>query len=91
MLTPFRTQDRNLTPIASEEKQPYHFTNRSDTDFALEQNRKWAENIRDKWQNIGKHGGFNAYPVIGGATEGSQEAVAVIDKSQYHDKVIVGK
>lgn len=89
-LTPFRTQDRNLLPAVSDEREPYVFTNRSDTDFALEQNRKWAEKIRDKWQHIGADGGFNAYPVIGGTTKGSQEAVVVIDKSQYHENGTVG-
>ncbi len=89
-LTPFRTQDRNLGPVVADEQEPYIFTNRSDTDFALEQNRKWAEKIRDKWQHIGENGGFNACPVIGGVLKDSEEAIAVIDKSQYHDNGIVG-
>ncbi len=89
-LKPFRTQDRNLEPVKPVVRTADRFSNRSDTDFALAQNHKWAETIRQKWQNIGADGGFNARPVIGGSIIGSEEPVEVIDKSQYHDNVIVG-
>jgi len=88
---PNRTQDRNKE--VKKEKidvEHYHFENESDTDFVLEANRSWAESIRDKWQQVGKRGGFNATPVIGGKTLVKEEVVEVIDKSQFHDKQIVG-
>lgn len=89
-LKPYRTQDRNLEPLRSDSQTPYHFKNESDTDFSLAQNHRWAEKIRDKWKNIGANGGFNAWPVIGAGIKKSQNSIEVIDKSQYHDNVIVG-
>lgn len=89
---PYRTQDRNKE-IAKEEVDVahYHFENEPDTDFALAANRKWAEAIRDKWQNIGESGGFNAYPVVGGKiVQRDENIIDVIDKSQYHQKKRVG-
>lgn len=88
--TPYRTQDRNLVPQKQEPKTHYLFQNKSDTDFSLTQNHKWAESIRDKWQNISENGGYHAYPVIGATEKKSQSAIAVIDKSQYHDNITVG-
>lgn len=46
---PRRTQDRNLSPkhlpLAA------HFENEADTDFALPQNRVWADKLIAKWKN----------------------------------------
>ncbi|GKT12097.1 MAG: RHH-type transcriptional regulator, proline utilization regulon repressor/proline dehydrogenase/delta 1-pyrroline-5-carboxylate dehydrogenase [Thiomicrorhabdus sp.] len=97
-LEPYRTQDRNNeTNSLVQPAHSYLFKNESDTDFALPTNIKWAESIRDKWQHIGQNGGFNASPVIGGqaitfdSTElENDNKIEVIDKSQYHNKVIVG-
>jgi len=52
-LKPFRTQDRNLEPTHVETTASYQFKNESDTDFILPQNHRWAEDIRQKWQNRG--------------------------------------
>ncbi|WP_345978719.1 bifunctional proline dehydrogenase/L-glutamate gamma-semialdehyde dehydrogenase [Sulfurimonas sp. HSL3-2] len=90
-LEPFRMQDRNAELITPRiEAQGYKFKNESDTDFALPQNIRWAESIRDKWKNISKSGGFHAAPVISGEEISSEERVEVIDKSQFHQKVMVG-
>jgi RHH-type transcriptional regulator, proline utilization regulon repressor / proline dehydrogenase / delta 1-pyrroline-5-carboxylate dehydrogenase len=89
---PYRTQNRNLK-IKKEniDVKHYHFESEPDTDFVLKANREWAEKIRDKWQNIGEAGGFNAYPVIGGETLEKEGGVEKIDKSQYHENKIVGR
>jgi RHH-type proline utilization regulon transcriptional repressor/proline dehydrogenase/delta 1-pyrroline-5-carboxylate dehydrogenase len=90
-LTPFRTQNRNEEVfILESDPENYIFKNESDTDFALPQNIKWAQTIREKWKNISKNGGFNASAVVGGELITSEESVDVIDKSQYHEKVIIG-
>lgn len=88
----YRTQDRNKE-ITKKEIDPryYQFENEPDTDFVLPANRKWAEAIRDKWQNIADVGGFNAYPVIGGRiVQRDENIIDIIDKSQYHEKKIAG-
>jgi RHH-type proline utilization regulon transcriptional repressor/proline dehydrogenase/delta 1-pyrroline-5-carboxylate dehydrogenase len=88
---PFRSQNRNVPPLRMKiDPESYRFENESDTDFALPQNRHWAEQIRDKWKNIADNGRFHASAVIGGVVIESDERIHVIDKSQYHDKVIVG-
>ncbi|MCW8838588.1 MAG: bifunctional proline dehydrogenase/L-glutamate gamma-semialdehyde dehydrogenase [Thiovulaceae bacterium] len=88
---PFRDQNRNLEVKKQKvDVRSYHFENESDTDFVLKANREWAEKIRDKWQNIGEEGGFNAYPVIGGEILTKDGGLEKIDKSQYHEKKIVG-
>ncbi len=90
-LSPFRTQDRNEEVFTPElELENYTFKNESDTDFSLQQNIKWLDDISEKWKNISKNGGYNAYAVVGGELVSSENKVEVIDKSQYHEKVIVG-
>ncbi|NCO02485.1 MAG: bifunctional proline dehydrogenase/L-glutamate gamma-semialdehyde dehydrogenase [Epsilonproteobacteria bacterium] len=90
-LTPFRTQDRKTELFPAEvETENYIFKNESDTDFALPQNREWAEALRDKWKNISHSGGYHASVVIGGELIRTSENVEVRDKSQYNEKVIVG-
>jgi RHH-type proline utilization regulon transcriptional repressor/proline dehydrogenase/delta 1-pyrroline-5-carboxylate dehydrogenase len=90
-LEPYRQQDRNME-VYTQQSDPdtYTFKNESDTDFALPQNRKWAEAIRDKWKNISVNGGYHADPVIAGKTLRGEQRTEVPDKSQYHEKVIVG-
>jgi RHH-type transcriptional regulator, proline utilization regulon repressor / proline dehydrogenase / delta 1-pyrroline-5-carboxylate dehydrogenase len=88
----YRKQDRNKE-ISKIEIDPryYQFENEPDTDFALGVNRKWAEKIRDKWQNIGEVGGFKAYPVVGGRIiQRDENLIDIIDKSQYHEKKLAG-
>ncbi len=66
-LTPYRTQDRlNETIESVKDVAEYEFSNESDTDFALETNRIWAQTIVDKWSNIHKVGGYNVHSVIDG-------------------------
>ena len=90
-LKAFRTQNRSLPPRVLEiDPSIYRFVNESDTDFALPQNRQWAEHIRYKWKNIAQNGRFDVDAVIGGVTIPSENRVTVIDKSQYHDNVVVG-
>ena len=90
-LEPYRRQDRN-TEVYTQKSDPdaYSFENESDTDFALPQNQIWAEAIRDTWKNISQNGGYHADPVIGGKTLHSEQRTEVLDKSQYHEKVILG-
>ncbi|WP_345975938.1 bifunctional proline dehydrogenase/L-glutamate gamma-semialdehyde dehydrogenase [Sulfurimonas sp. HSL3-7] len=90
-LEPFRTQDRGIEEAKTVPgPQSYRFENESDTDFILEPNRRWAEAIRDKWQNIGKNGGFHAEVVVGGESFAGGERTEVIDKSQYREGALVG-
>ena len=90
-LSPFRTQNRNeevFTPVSDIEN--YIFKNESDTDFSLPKNIQWAEGISEKWKDISKNGGFHAFAVVGGEHIKSDEKIDVLDKSQYHEHVIVG-
>ena len=89
---PYRTQDRNKEITKKDiDARHYQFENEPDTDFVLSANRKWAEDIRDKWKNIGEVGGFNAYPVVGGRiVQRDENIIDVIDKSQYHEKKLAG-
>jgi len=90
-LKPYRTQDRNKQVTTHKyDLDKYTFINECDTDFVLKQNRKWAENIRDRWKNIYTQGGFNAYPVVSGKSVKSEEFVEVIDKSQLDENILVG-
>jgi RHH-type transcriptional regulator, proline utilization regulon repressor / proline dehydrogenase / delta 1-pyrroline-5-carboxylate dehydrogenase len=90
-LTPYRHQNRNIEPeVESVDLAQYRFKNAIDTDFSLESNRIWAEDIRDKWQDIGKSGGYHAKPVIAGKEIDNQERVAIIDKSRFHEGIEVG-
>ncbi len=88
---PYRTQDRNLELSKLKIDVKYYvFENECDTDFVLPQNRVWAQNIADKWKNIGSNGGFTAYPVVCGKLVEDRDFVKVFDKSQYHEKKLVG-
>ena len=88
---PYRTQDRNQASGTEKiDVENYVFNNVPDTDFTLASNQEWAEEIKEKWQHIGKNGGFNANPVIAGEEVKTEESVTVFDKSQYHEGVAVG-
>ncbi len=90
-LTPYRTQDRSNDSFeAVTDAANYEFYNESDTDFALSSNIKWAQNIVEKWSNIGKNGGYHANSVIGGDEIITENKTIVIDKSRYHDSIEVG-
>ncbi|PHS58321.1 MAG: 1-pyrroline-5-carboxylate dehydrogenase [Sulfurimonas sp.] len=91
-LFPNRTQNRNIKILEKEnDLDNYKFKNESDTDFVLKNNRKWLQNIRDKWKNIYKNGAFNAYPVVAGELLESGDLVDVIDKSQINENILVGR
>jgi len=88
---PYRDQDRNKEIIKKDiDTSYYHFENEADTDFVLPSNRKWAKQIKEKWQNIADDGGFNAYPVVGGEIIKRDDKIDIIDKSQYHEKKLAG-
>jgi RHH-type proline utilization regulon transcriptional repressor/proline dehydrogenase/delta 1-pyrroline-5-carboxylate dehydrogenase len=90
-LTPYRVQDRNKEPEKPDvDLDNFVYKSEPDTDFVLPQNKRWAESIADKWKNIAKSGGYSAKPVVASKEIESDDAVEVIDKSQYHDGVLVG-
>ncbi len=90
-LEPNRKQDRNLTiENLAMDPQNYIFENESDTDFILPQNKKWAEKIREKWKNISKDAPIKVSAIIASKEVQSDVVLEIIDKSQYHDNVIVG-
>ncbi len=56
-----RKQDRNKTQNVVSSYESKSFKNESDTDFILAQNRQWAKNIKQKYENINS---YDVYPVI---------------------------
>ena len=91
-LEPFRTQDRNSENFEkSIDTKSYVFHNESDTDFSLLQNHTWAQKIVDKYKNISKNGGLEAFSVIGSKEIKDGEYTEVIDKSQYNDNITAGR
>ncbi|MDA7817312.1 bifunctional proline dehydrogenase/L-glutamate gamma-semialdehyde dehydrogenase [Sulfurimonas sp.] len=90
-LEPYRTQDRNIELVHTKiDVDTYEFENESDTDFSLPKNHIWAQGIADKYKNISKEGGVTACSVIGSLEVKSDKYTEIIDKSQYHEKVVVG-
>ncbi|NOQ32226.1 MAG: aldehyde dehydrogenase family protein [Helicobacteraceae bacterium] len=89
-LEPHRKQDRN-SPIENLniDFQEYIFQTESDTDFTLLQNQKWAEQIRNKWKNISENGPIKVSAIIASKEVQSDVVIEVIDKSQYHDNIIL--
>lgn len=85
----FRIQDRNIKPKKANTEE-YIFKNESDTDFNLVQNQIWAKKISKKWKNIATTNGYHISPVIGEESIDSQTKIEVIDKSQYHQNIVVG-
>lgn len=90
-VTPYRVQDRNIEPEKADvDLDNFVYKSEPDTDFVLPQNRKWAESIADKWKNIAKSKGYSAKPIVASKEIESDDVVEVIDKSQYHENVVVG-
>lgn len=90
-LEPFRMQNRNESPLKPNiNLKSYQYHSESDTDFALPCNQVWAEKIADKWKNISLSGGYHASSVIAAEAVESIDVQTVMDKSQYHQKVVVG-
>ncbi|MDR0454074.1 MAG: bifunctional proline dehydrogenase/L-glutamate gamma-semialdehyde dehydrogenase [Deferribacteraceae bacterium] len=86
---PKRTQDRNVAPEC-ERIDFSKYAGEIDTDFVLTQNRKWAENIVEKWKNIASEN-IDYGSVIGGKEFKNGETVVIYDKSQYPEKRPVGQ
>ncbi|EDP6912010.1 aldehyde dehydrogenase family protein [Campylobacter upsaliensis] len=57
-----RKQDRTKIQDTPSSYITKTFTNESDTDFILSQNRLWAQNIKAKYENLSD---YNVYPVAG--------------------------
>ncbi len=92
--TPNRVQNR-LTEQFPEKTGTYHqgeFVNEPDTDWSLEANRKWAEQIRDKWM-MSKNSDPIEIPLVIGDEEifDEREIKECIDPSQYHDSITVSR
>jgi RHH-type proline utilization regulon transcriptional repressor/proline dehydrogenase/delta 1-pyrroline-5-carboxylate dehydrogenase len=88
--TPKRTQDRGIEP-PYEKTDFSKFINEADTDFVLPQNRRWAEQIAEKWRNISDIE-MEIGSVIGGNEyKDSENIVAVYDKSVWPKENIVGR
>ncbi|ELS3708526.1 proline dehydrogenase family protein [Campylobacter upsaliensis] len=60
--TTHRKQDRTKTQNVPSSYTTKTFTNESDTDFILSQNRLWAQNIKAKYENLAN---YDVYPVAG--------------------------
>ncbi|MEB2803392.1 proline dehydrogenase family protein [Campylobacter upsaliensis] len=60
--TTHRKQDRTKTQNVPSSYTTKTFTNESDTDFILSQNRLWAQNIKAKYENLSD---YNVYPIAG--------------------------
>ncbi|HEO8743876.1 TPA: proline dehydrogenase family protein [Campylobacter upsaliensis] len=60
--TTHRKQDRTKTQNIPSSYTTKTFTNESDTDFILSQNRLWAQNIKAKYENLSD---YDVYPVAG--------------------------
>ncbi len=76
---PHRVQDRN-TEQFTEPAGTYHqgeFNNEPDTDWSLPANRRWAEDLRDKWMKAGDHVPIQIPLVVAGKE--------VLDDREKHD------
>ncbi|HEC1568534.1 TPA: proline dehydrogenase family protein [Campylobacter upsaliensis] len=60
--TTHRKQDRTKTQNIPSSYTTKTFTNESDTDFILSQNRLWAQNIKAKYENLSD---YDVYPIAG--------------------------
>ncbi len=90
-LEPYRDQDRNLAiQDLNINLEDYIFKNESDTDFTLLQNQRWAEKIVNKWKNISENKPIKVSAIIASEEIQSDIVLEVIDKSQYHDNIILG-
>ncbi|EMD8085123.1 proline dehydrogenase family protein [Campylobacter upsaliensis] len=74
-----RKQDRTKIQDTPSSYITKTFTNESDTDFILSQNRLWAQNIKAKYENLSD---YNVYPVAGGLdfTQADLNTLEVKDK-----------
>lgn len=90
--TPHRIQDRATETFAPEISTLHRdrFVNEADTDWALAANRRWAEAIRDRWQQRTDVDPLRVEPVVDGRSLFTGRAVA-----EHHDPsrqgVVVGR
>lgn len=70
----------------------YEFKSEADTDFILEANQKWAQDIRKKWMKD-QDSTLNTVPVVVGGQDLVEERALVdcLDKSQLKEQVICGR
>ena len=68
------------------------YKSEADTDFILDENKQWANEIRRKWK-FNKDTNHNITPIVIGGVEISEDRkiTECIDKSQLQDNVLAGK
>jgi len=91
---PHRTQNR-LTEKFPDKMGTYHqaeFKNEPNTDWSLAANRKWADEIRRKWKK-GPQDKPIEIPLVAAGEEvfNGRRTRDIIDPSQIHQKIIVGR
>ena len=92
--TPHRVQDRNreVFPVQRGTFYEGEFINEPDTDWSLAANRKWAENIRDKWQKNPETPPLKIPLVIDGQDIFLDRDVRdCFDISRFNKKICVGR
>ena len=82
----FRKQDRNIAPEPEKNIEVFH--NEPDTDFDLNPNRRWAENIRKEWMKKESDTPYVIPVQIGNETISDKKTKKYFDRSQ-EDKVCV--
>ncbi len=91
---PHRTQDR-LSERFDQQTGTYwkgEFQNEPDTDWSLEANRRWAEQIRARWKKRPSDPPLEIPLVIGGEEiTAGRETRECFDPSQYEESVCVGR
>ena len=81
-----RKQDRNKEQNIKSSYESKSFTNESDTDFILAQNRTWAKKIKEKYENLS---GYDVYPVIKDSIK--DESLSYIEVKDKIKNRVIGK
>ncbi|HIV49500.1 MAG TPA: proline dehydrogenase family protein [Candidatus Helicobacter avicola] len=81
-----RKQDRNKEQNIKSSYESKTFTNESDTDFILAQNRAWAKKIKEKYENLS---GYDVYPVIKDSIK--DESLSYIEVKDKIKNRVIGK
>ncbi len=91
---PHRVQDRNRETFVKQMGSYYEneFDNEPDTDWSLASNRKWAEDIREKWKKSPQDSPLEI-PLVIGAKEiyTDRDIRQVLDSSRFNDKICVAR
>ena len=82
-----RKQDRNKQQQILSSYETKKFSNESDTDFILPQNRIWAQNIRSKYQNLAP---LELYPVAKNIVF-EKEKMQVLEVKDKIEQRLIGK